>query len=173
MTQIPLGLPPHLLPRPKAPSTSSSSASLHALGTSTTPQLSRASSRTRTEVPNPTASAPPTDVSTKATVALVRRVLCPHAHVGHNDSRPIDELLPPLTSSNDIDLQLYAIIAIIVKEFVYSWYGKTTPDQGFVEEVVKIIAHCTRALEQRIRKVDIERLFLDEIPYLVEGHIRC
>ena len=173
MTQIPLGLPPHLLPRSKAPSTSSSSTSLHALGTSTTPHFSRTSSRTRTDLVFPGASTPPTDVSTKATVALVRRVLCPHAHVGLTDSRPIDELLPPLTSSNDIDLHLYAIIAIVVKEFVYSWYGKITPDQGFVEEVVRIIAHCTRALEQRIRKVDVESLILDEIPHLVEGHIHC
>ena len=54
---------------------------------------------------------------------------------------------------------------------MYSWYGKITPDQGFVEEVVKIIAHCTRALEQRIRSVDIEGLVFDEIPELLESHI--
>jgi len=70
-----------------------------------------------------------------------------------------------------VDLQLYAIIAIIVKELVYSWYGKITPDQGFVEEVVKIIAHCTRALEGRLRTVDLEGLVFDEIPELVESHV--
>jgi hypothetical protein len=91
--------------------------------------------------------------------------------VGPSDHRPIDELLPPLTSSNEVDLQLYAILAIIVKEYVYSWYGKITADQGFVEEVVRIFAHCTRALEQRVRKVDIEGLLLDEIPQLIQEHI--
>lgn len=70
-----------------------------------------------------------------------------------------------------MDLQLYAIIAIIVKELVYSWYGKITPDQGFVEEVVKIIAHCTRALEGRLRTVDLEGLVFDEISELVESHV--
>jgi hypothetical protein len=70
-----------------------------------------------------------------------------------------------------VDLQLYAIIAIIVKELVYSWYGKITPDQGFVEEVVNIIAHCTRALEGRLRTVDLEGLVFDEIPELVESHV--
>ena len=70
-----------------------------------------------------------------------------------------------------MDLQLYAVIAIIVKDLVYSWYGKITPDQGFVEEVVRIVAHCTRALESRLRTVDLESLILDEVPELIEGHI--
>ncbi|KAI9747545.1 MAG: hypothetical protein M1835_002039, partial [Candelina submexicana] len=96
-------------------------------------------------------------------------------HVGNEKdrtaARPINELLPPLTSSNDVDLQLYAFIAIIIKDFVYSWYSKITPDQGFVDEVIQIIAHCSRALEQRLRNVDIEALVLDEIPQLLEAHI--
>ena len=70
-----------------------------------------------------------------------------------------------------MDLQLYAIIAIVIKDVVYSWYGKITPDQGFVEEVVRIVAHCTRALESRLRTVDLEGLFLDEVPELIEDHI--
>ena len=70
-----------------------------------------------------------------------------------------------------MDLQLYAIIAIVIKDLVYSWYGKITPDQGFVEEVVRIVAHCTRALESRLRTVDLEGLLLDEVPELIEGHI--
>lgn len=76
-----------------------------------------------------------------------------------------------MTSSNEVDLQLYAIIAIVVKECVYSWYGKITSDQTFVEEVVRIIAHCTRGLEGRLRKVDLESLVFDEIPELVDNHI--
>lgn len=61
-----------------------------------------------------------------------------------------------------MDLQLYAYISIIIREFVQTWYGKITPDQTFVEEIVRIIAHCTRALEQRLRKVDLESLVFDE-----------
>lgn len=59
----------------------------------------------------------------------------------------------------------------MVKELVYSWYGKITPDQAFVEEVVRIIAHCTRALEGRLRSMDLEGLVFDEIPELVENHV--
>ena len=87
------------------------------------------------------------------------------------DQRPIEELLPPLTSSNDVDLQLYALIAIVVKGLVQGWYGKITPDQALVEELVRIVAHCTRALEQRLRRVDLEALIFDEIPELVESHV--
>lgn len=59
----------------------------------------------------------------------------------------------------------------MIKEFVFSWYAKITPDHVFVEEVVRIIAHCTRALEGRLRGVDLEELLLDEIPELVERHV--
>ncbi|KAF2680341.1 hypothetical protein K458DRAFT_490009 [Lentithecium fluviatile CBS 122367] len=115
--------------------------------------------------------------SDKATAAFIRRTLCSHdvllgnGEKGHNTPRPIEEVLPPLTSSNEVDLQLYGIIAVIIKEFVQTWYSKITPDHVFVNEVLQIIAHCTRALEQRLRKVDLEALLLDEIPELVEAHL--
>lgn len=112
--------------------------------------------------------------SEKATLALIRRVLCPQTN-GHGTSSPQspEELLPPLTSSNDVDRQVYALVAIIIKEFLYSWYSKITPDQTLVNEVLQVIAHCTRALEQRIRQIDVAQLILDEVPALVEAHILC
>lgn len=90
---------------------------------------------------------------------------------GQQDSKPLEELLPPLTSSNEIDIQLYAIIAVILNSFVQVWYNRITPDQDFVAEVVHIIAHCTRGLEQRLRQVDLEDLILDEVPALMISHI--
>jgi len=117
--------------------------------------------------------------SDKATASFIRRVLCSHNVLlgngdrGRNTPRPIEEVLPPLTSSNEVDLQLYGIIAVIIKEFVQTWYSKITPDHVFVNEVIQIIAHCTRALEQRLREVDLEALILDEIPELLEAHVNC
>lgn len=111
-------------------------------------------------------------LSDRATATLIRRILCPQQlEKGKSSSASIEGLLPPLTSRNDVDLQLYALIAIILREYVQSWYNKITPDETFVAEVVQIIAHCTRALEQRIRKVDLESLLLDEIPDLLDKHI--
>ncbi len=112
-------------------------------------------------------------LSERATLILIRRTLCSQlGDKGRSTPAPIDEILPPLTSSNDVDLQLYAFIAIIIREFVQTWYSKITPDQVFVEEVVKIIAHCTRALEQRLRKVDLESLLFDELPELLDVHVQ-
>ncbi|KAF3491648.1 uncharacterized protein GIQ15_01165 [Arthroderma uncinatum] len=113
--------------------------------------------------------------SDRATTALIRRVLCPnasgHGGLDRGSPRPLEELLPPLTSSNEVDLQLYALMAVVIREFVYSWYSKITPDTVFTEEVIQLIAHCTRALEQRLRRVDVETLLFDEIPSLLEAHI--
>ncbi|KAH6876145.1 PXA domain-containing protein [Alternaria rosae] len=115
--------------------------------------------------------------SDKSTAAFIRRTLCSHnvllgnGEKGRSTPRPIEDVLPPLTSSNEIDLQLYGIISVIIKEFVQTWYSKITPDQVFVNEVIQIIAHCTRGLEQRLRKVDLESLLLDEIPELLQAHL--
>ncbi|KAF3394632.1 hypothetical protein F1880_005171 [Penicillium rolfsii] len=155
----------------KAGPTTSSSRST-ALPSSGQPPLTRPSSRLRAQ--RPLIRDDTTDAtSDKATTALIRRVLYPQASSGHGASspQPSEELLPPLTSSNDVDRQLYAILAVIIKEFVYSWYSKITPDQALVNEVLQVVAHCTRALEQRIRQVDVTQLALDEIPTLVKAHI--
>lgn len=111
-------------------------------------------------------------LSDRATVFLIRRTLCPqHPDKGKGTAPPIEDILPPLTSRNDVDLQLYALISIILKEFVQNWYNKITPDETFVAEIVQIIAHITRTLEQRLRKVDLESLLLDELPDLLDKHI--
>ena len=164
-----------LQPRPKAQATSSSS--------SFAATAARTSHATRAHLqanPKDTNRQSRDDTSDSATANFVRRTLCAHQIHGSNlagvdkgrsTPKPIEELLPPLTSSNETDLQLYAFIAIIIKESVHSWYGKITPDHAFVDEVIQIIAHCTRSLEQRLRKVDLEALLLDEVPELVEAHI--
>lgn len=116
------------------------------------------------------ASADP--LSDKATSFLIRRILCPQQpDKGKSSPESIEDLLPPLTSRNDVDLQLYALIAIILREFVQNWYAKITPDETFVAEIVQIIAHITRALEQRLRKVDLESLLFDELPELLDKHV--
>lgn len=164
----------------KAASSSSSSASLTSEALLATEPLtprprskhshsSSSASKRRVARPNPSEF-----LSDRATSLLVRRVLCPQ-HGGDRARAtppPIDELLPPLTSRNDVDLQLYAIIAIVIRDFVQVWYTKITADDAFVDEIVAIIAHCTRALEQRLRKVDVESLLFDELPDLFDRHVQ-
>ncbi|KAJ5183466.1 hypothetical protein N7492_001082 [Penicillium capsulatum] len=151
------------------PTTASSR--LTALPSPTHPPTTRPSFRVQMQR-NSNREEPYDPTGERATAALIRRVLCPQtSNLGASSSPSPEGLLPPLTSSNDVDRQLYAILAIIIKEFVYSWYSKITPDQALVNEVLQVVAHCTRALEQRIRQVDVAQLMLDEIPALVEAHI--
>jgi hypothetical protein len=130
-------------------------------------------SRPQTPVRQSTRQSTTDPLSERTTLFLIRRTLCSQlGEKGRSTPAPIDELLPPLTSSNEVDLQLYALSSIIIREFVQTWYTKITPDHMFVEEVVKIIAHCTRALEQRLRKVDLESLIFDELPDLLDVHVQ-
>lgn len=111
-------------------------------------------------------------LSDRATENLIRRTLCPRQPLaGNSDPHPIQDLLPPLTSRNDVDLQLYAFLAIILREFVQAWYAKITNDETLVAEILHVIAHCTRALETRFRDIDLQSLLLDEIPDLIDRHI--
>lgn len=167
---------PSLQPRPKAGPTTFSNTLLTSEVTATAPHVLQTSSSISRQPSPKTTAISGFDHSERATAALIRRVLCPHVHHHHHPGSTIepvaiDKVLPPLTSSNEIDVELYAIIAVVIKEVIQSWYGKMTPDQGFVEEVIRIVAHCTRALEGRLRSVDLEGLIFDEMAELVERHI--
>jgi hypothetical protein len=112
------------------------------------------------------------------TIAFIKRTLCAHSAEfakEENDKtgndRPLEELLPPLTSSPDLDIQLYAFLAIILSTVVQAWYNKITPDSYFVSEIVNIIAHCTRAIEERLKHTDLETLLLDELPATLNDHL--
>ena len=165
MQQSGLRASAHLNPRPKPGSTASSGLVAPRV------QRSREPSRQRSNDEDRDDRVRAENGNDRSAEALVRRVLCPLSQAELSQSRPLHELLPPLTSQNEVDLQLYTIIAIVMRDFVYSWYGRITPDHTFVEETIRIIAHCTRDLEQRFRRVDLESLVLDEIPTLVGRHI--
>jgi len=94
---------------------------------------------------------------------LVRRVLC---------SSTTDASLPALTSSPKVDDELYVLISLVLRDFVKKWYNEITHDGAFIEEIVGVIAHVTRGLEERIRKVDLEAVLLDDIPRILNTHIR-
>ncbi|KIW16017.1 hypothetical protein PV08_06068 [Exophiala spinifera] len=164
-------LPPNITTK------SSSTASLSQLSVvagNKTPSEPRASSRIPPAGRRDAQILDPTSES--ATLSLIRRTLVTDGNHGADpraSPRPIEGILPPLTSSNEVDVQLYAIVAIIIKDFVNSWYSKITPDRTFIDEVIQIIAHCSRALEQRFRQIDVTELFLDELPVLVERHIHA
>ena len=161
---------PPFQPTLKAPSTAQSTQLSAVAGH--TPAASRSSSQVRQK--KHARHEPRNDdfLSEKATGSLIRRVLVADNGVESRATpQPLEALLPPLTSSNEVDTQLYAIIAIVIKDFVSVWYTKITPDRSFVDEVIQIIAHCSRAMEQRLRQTDVVGLCLNELPAVLERHI--
>lgn len=154
-----------LQPRPKAAATTSKSVTFERSSSPSSFPSAIESVKSTTNAKQPASDY----LSDKATAALIRKTLCPPST---DKNTSVLDLLPPLSSSNAVDLQLYALISIIVREFIYVWYTKITPDQVFVEEIVKVIAHVTTGLEERLRKVDLEALLFDELPELLEAHTK-
>ncbi|TKA68590.1 hypothetical protein B0A55_08380 [Friedmanniomyces simplex] len=131
----------------------------------------------RTDEPS-TVTSGPRHTHDDSTVKYIKRTLCarPAKPALEETAAPevegnLEDLLPRLTSRTDIDVQLYAILAVILSQFVQSWYNRITPDADFVGEVVQIIAHCTRDLEERLKLVDLESLLLNELPGLLDAHL--
>ncbi|KAI5779427.1 hypothetical protein DFH27DRAFT_657338 [Peziza echinospora] len=111
--------------------------------------------------PPPPPLPPQAIIEHQQTLALIRRILRPQS----SPSTPLEDILPALTSSPQVDVQLYA-------DFIFAWYSKITNDRSFVDEVITVIAHTTRSLEQRTRQIDLEVLLLDELPSLLDNHVR-
>ncbi|EFX00238.1 pxa domain containing protein [Grosmannia clavigera kw1407] len=123
----------------------------------------------------PTPTPTPTATATTSTISIAPTTSIPTTTTSATPppQTPIEELLPPLTSRNDVDLQLYALLAVVVREFVQTWYCRITTDSQLATEIVHIFAHCTRALEQRLRKADLEGLVFDELPALLDNHVQA
>jgi hypothetical protein len=79
--------------------------------------------------------------------------------------------LRPLTGSAALDLEIYALLAVVVREFVSPWYGRITGDGEFVEEVMAVVGHVARAVEGRARAVEWAEVVGDEAWELVGAHV--
>lgn len=162
----------HLPPRPSRPARRTTTQTQLTQQAAPPPSPSKCSSR-----PPASQSHAPASNPDKATNTLIRRILLP-VHPSSTTTQPLSTLLPPLTSSDTLDFELYALIAVILRDFVYTWYSRITPDTGFGEEVLGIVAHCSRAVEGRVR--DVERggeggwggVVLDGVCGVLRGHIR-
>lgn len=83
--------------------------------------------------------------------------------------------LPPLTSSNNIDVKLYALFSLLLHNFVFGWYTNSL-DLGsreeFTNELIFIFAHLCRNFQERINNStdDFVKLLIMDLPYLFTEH---
>ncbi|ODV97897.1 hypothetical protein PACTADRAFT_185786 [Pachysolen tannophilus NRRL Y-2460] len=101
---------------------------------------------------------------------LIIQTLFPNSSREENSLR---SLLPALTSSNNIDLQLYAFISLFLKKFLISWYNNVTDDYQFefLNEVLYLLAHITRFLEVRLRKLNLIDFLFDDLFIIFDSHL--
>lgn len=82
--------------------------------------------------------------------------------------------LPQLTFSNELDVKLYALFSLLVKNFVQTWYVGLGFDkeEEFIGELVFLFSHVCRKIQERIssrRDEIVTSLFVD-LPYVLEKH---
>lgn len=49
-----------------------------------------------------------------------------------------------------MDFEIYALLAVVLREFVVKWYGGITGDAGFVAEIMGIVEGVARKLWGRL-----------------------
>lgn len=81
----------------------------------------------------------------------------------------LQDQLPALTTSTDVDKQLYALIGLLFKNFIFNWYPGDQPE--LTHELVGITAHVTRNLQQRINSFEIYEMLLDDTFTILNLHL--
>jgi hypothetical protein len=80
--------------------------------------------------------------------------------------------LPQLTGSDEANLELYGLLAVITRQFIQSWYSKISSDTSFALEVVNAIGKIIRVLEKRVLELDLDKVLLDDLPFILDCHVQ-
>lgn len=80
--------------------------------------------------------------------------------------------LPRLTESDKVNKEFYALLGLVLRQFVSSWYLKITEDPTFVYEIVKTVSGVVGRLEDRVLSLDLGTVILDDLPYILDAHIQ-
>ena len=106
-------------------------------------------------------------------IPLYRRLFYPSANEGS----------PPriLASSGteQLDVQLYTLLALICRGFISPWYAKISRERTFFLEIVRVSRHVFRQLEARLvnlghddQQIDKLHFLCTSIPRILERHIQ-
>lgn len=80
--------------------------------------------------------------------------------------------LPRLTSSDCVNKELYALLGLIIRQFVNSWYTRISDNPSFVFEITQTISAVTQQVECRVLALELEEVLLDDLPYVLDAHIQ-
>ncbi|KAG7878909.1 hypothetical protein KL907_003320 [Ogataea polymorpha] len=85
------------------------------------------------------------------------------------------ESLPAFTSSSTVDNELHALVGLFLRQFVRGWYKNVAFDENgeFITEIVALIAHLTRDIQQRCLRIDWSQLLLDDLFVVLDKHMEA
>jgi hypothetical protein len=70
-----------------------------------------------------------------------------------------------------VDIEMYALIGLLLRNFVNKWFKNMTDDGEFVNQLINVIAQLSREIERRLKQFDVARLLLDDVPLLLDVHL--
>ncbi|KAF9964912.1 hypothetical protein BGZ70_005734 [Mortierella alpina] len=82
------------------------------------------------------------------------------------------EPVPQLLSQPhaDLDAEAYHFLALLVRDFIQTWYSSFSSDPQLVTSIVNVVIHIVRTLEQRSQEVDWVALLLQDVPEVLKRH---
>lgn len=98
---------------------------------------------------------------------LIRQIFLP------KESKQLDwrDRLPTLSSSDKVNIEIYALFGLICRQFIQSWYYQIVDDPKFLYDISSVLAQIVKQLEERMRRIDAFEFLLDDVPLVLETHI--
>lgn len=76
------------------------------------------------------------------------------------------------TSSKKVNSELSKIIALLLRDFIHSWYSNLSQDKEFYSELMQTVTYLTQEIERRLFRVDWVGLMTFDLPLVLKQHIR-
>ncbi|ORX95521.1 PXA-domain-containing protein [Basidiobolus meristosporus CBS 931.73] len=73
-------------------------------------------------------------------------------------------------SSRCVDVELYNLLALLLRDFVLTWYDSISQDPEFLSEIVYTFSNITQELEDRCSKVDWTKLIVYNFSSILKRH---
>ncbi|KAJ2999660.1 hypothetical protein HDV02_002133 [Globomyces sp. JEL0801] len=77
-----------------------------------------------------------------------------------------------LTSSDTVNEELSKVIALLLNEYIASWYSLISPDEELYKVLVKSITTLLTQIERKLSRVEYVELLGYHLPIVLSNHIR-
>ncbi|KAI9024006.1 PXA domain-containing protein [Hyaloraphidium curvatum] len=79
---------------------------------------------------------------------------------------------PRLHELPALDAELQMLVYLVLRDFVGTWYTGISGHDDFYAEVVKTLCSVVSSIQERLAKIDVVQLAMEELPILLAEHVR-